>query len=94
MEYKTVMMRPEDNVATALMTIPEGSRLIVECRGIRHEITLLQTVEFGHKFAVRPIAEGEDIVKYGEVIGVAQPGHSIRGTCAHSQSGRQKGPGR
>jgi altronate dehydratase small subunit len=31
----------------------------------------LEAIEFGHKFAVRPIRGGEDIVKYGEVIGVA-----------------------
>lgn len=39
--------------------------------GKKLEIVLLNTIPFGHKIALREIAKGEDVVKYGEVIGRA-----------------------
>jgi altronate dehydratase small subunit len=69
--YRAIMMQPHDNVATALEPIPADSRVTVACLDVQHTVTLPHAIEFGHKFAVRPIGKGEDIVKYGEVIGVA-----------------------
>jgi altronate dehydratase small subunit len=69
--YHTVMMKPEDKVAVALAEIPAGTLLNVICQGIEFPVELLEAIEFGHKFAVVPIEAGEDIIKYGEVIGAA-----------------------
>jgi altronate dehydratase small subunit len=69
--YKTVMMKPQDQVAVALMDIPAGVRLTVTCQEQAFTVVLADPIEFGHKFAVKPIQKGEDIRKYGEVIGVA-----------------------
>lgn len=69
--YKTVMMKPEDKVAVALESIPAGALVSVTCQDKTFEVTLQDDIEFGHKFAVVPIAYGEDILKYGEVIGIA-----------------------
>lgn len=69
--YRTVMMNLKDNVATALDYIPAGSVVKVTCQGKEYEIEIKENIEFGHKFAVVPIKKGEDIFKYGEVIGVA-----------------------
>lgn len=71
MSYRTVMMKPQDHVAIALETIPAGSVLEVRSQGQTFQVELKDTIEFGHKFAVRPIQQGEDILKYGEVIGFA-----------------------
>lgn len=62
-----VHLRPEDNVAVAAAPIPEGTE--IEFLGIRW--STLRRIGLGHKFAVRPIAEGEAVVKYGQVIGFA-----------------------
>ena len=35
------------------------------------EITTLEPIPLGHKVALRDIAEGNDVIKYGEVIGRA-----------------------
>jgi altronate dehydratase small subunit len=35
------------------------------------ELLILNHIPYGHKFATRDIAKGEDIIKYGEVIGRA-----------------------
>jgi altronate dehydratase small subunit len=40
-------------------------------RGNVTPMTLRQAVPYGHKLAVVPIARGEDVIKYGESIGVA-----------------------
>lgn len=60
----TITIHPADNVAVALRDLTCG------------EITdtgaaLLQEVVRGHKFALRPIAAGEHIIKYGLPIGHA-----------------------
>ncbi|WP_028552605.1 UxaA family hydrolase [Paenibacillus sp. UNC451MF] len=71
MSYHTVMMKPHDNVAIALSNIPEGTELNVSCQDQTLKVQLLEAIEFGHKFAVKPIEAGGDILKYGEVIGAA-----------------------
>jgi len=70
-DYKCVMMKPNDNVAVALMDIPQHSVVHVECQDYRITLSLIQPIEFGHKFAVKEISKGNDILKYGEVIGAA-----------------------
>ncbi|MFT9848340.1 UxaA family hydrolase [Aneurinibacillus sp. REN35] len=69
--HKTVMMKPQDKVAVALGRIPAGAAVEVNCEGHTYRITISDEIDFGHKFAVVPIAKGDDIIKYGEVIGMA-----------------------
>lgn len=69
--YKTVMMKPQDKVAVALSNIPAGAVVQVRCQNQIITVKLKDSIEFGHKFAVVPIKSGEDVIKYGEVIGVA-----------------------
>jgi len=35
------------------------------------EVTTLEPIPLGHKVALRDIAKGDDVIKYGEVIGQA-----------------------
>ncbi|GEN36152.1 UxaA family hydrolase [Aneurinibacillus danicus] len=90
--YKNVMMKPNDNVATALMKIPAGAVVRVICQDKGFEIVLKQEIEFGHKFAVVPIQAGEDVLKYGEVIGVASqailPGEHVHVHNVEGKRGR------
>ena len=62
-----VHLRPQDNVAVARRPIPAGAEL----RHDGHVVRVPAAVRMGHKFAVRPIEEGEPISKYGQVIGFA-----------------------
>lgn len=88
--YKNVMMKPNDNVATALTKIPAGEVVRVTCQDKVFEIELKHTIEFGHKFAVIPIQVREDVFKYGEVIGVASkdivPGEHVH---VHNVDGKR-----
>lgn len=71
MSFKAIMMKRIDRVAVALENIPKGAVVGLNCQGQSYSVELLDAIEFGHKFAVVAINEGEDILKYGEVIGEA-----------------------
>jgi len=70
-DYKAVMMKRQDHVAVALVDLPKGTVVTVSCQDQTIAVELKDSIEFGHKFAVRAISNGEDILKYGEIIGVA-----------------------
>ena len=57
-----------DSVAVALADDLKAGE-VVEIDG--REIVLKDSIARGHKFAIKPIAEGENIVKYGYPIGHA-----------------------
>jgi predicted RecA/RadA family phage recombinase len=62
-----LVLAPGDNIAVATTALPAGTGR--EVAGVR--IVLATRVDVGHKFALRPIAKGDRIVKYGAPIGVA-----------------------
>jgi altronate dehydratase small subunit len=64
---QALILHPNDNVATAVADLAAGENLVVAAANI----TLLEPVPFGHKLALKDIRSGEDIIKYGEVIGRA-----------------------
>ncbi|MDR2622199.1 MAG: altronate dehydratase family protein [Dysgonamonadaceae bacterium] len=64
---KYLKINPSDNVAVALELLSEGETLLIDGQSV----TLRSTVETGHKFAIRPIAGRENVVKYGYPIGHA-----------------------
>jgi len=70
MKVKAIKMNAKDNVATAIDDIESGEVIGVKNDEI-FEIKVLQKIPFGHKIALRDIAKGEEIIKYGEVIGRA-----------------------
>ncbi len=62
-----------DNVATIFADgIVDGTEVVVlDSSGVRTPIVVIGDVPYGHKLALRAIAAGEQITKYGEEIGVA-----------------------
>lgn len=74
MKATALVMKPTDNVATALVDLKEGSTVQVKVGGETHEVLLREDVPFGFKFALRHIEAGQRVIKYGEAIGVARVG--------------------
>ena len=74
-------IRPRDNVATCVLAQKAGETAAYEADGKIVTVRLLDDIPFGHKFAIRPIAAGGEIVKYGYPIGRAvrdiQPGEHV-----------------
>ena len=82
MKVDAIMIKEEDNVATALRDILRGENAEVSISEKRLRILIQEPIAYGHKFAVANIKRGENIIKYGEVIGRATSDiHS--GTHAH-----------
>ena len=70
---KALRIDEVDNVATLLSQASSGEIVeIISCGGsIIDRVEALESIPFGHKIALIDIGEGEEIIKYGEPIGVA-----------------------
>lgn len=73
MELDALIVNMHDNVATVFRNdVQAGEELLVRDKtGQSFEMTVLNDIPYGHKLALRDIAKGEHIVKYGESIGLA-----------------------
>ena len=60
---KTIVISSNDSVAVALAALSKGE----EAEGV----VLAEDIEKGHKFALKDIEKGQQVIKYGEVIGRA-----------------------
>jgi altronate hydrolase len=63
-----LVLHPSDNVAVARVALPRGSALALAGDAC---LVALQAIPAGHKIALRAVAVGEQVLKYGQVIGVA-----------------------
>ena len=70
---KAIQIDDADNVATVASEVSKGERVEVLSPdgSVLMRPETLGDVPFGHKIALKPLARGEDVIKYGEVIGVA-----------------------
>ena len=67
-----VIISQTDNVAVAVEPVSAGDLLTwITPDQTEHSVTAVTDIPIYHKFAVRDIAKGEKIVKYGEHIGEA-----------------------
>ena len=68
---KIVVLNDQDNVATSLLDLDAGTDVDVPIGGATVSVSVKDRIEFGHKLAIRDVAAGSDILKYGAVIGRA-----------------------
>lgn len=91
-KVRAIVISEKDNVATALEDIPAGAKVRVRIGGEEQEIEVQSAIQFGHKFALKPIPQGGEIIKYGEVMGKAtaqiQTGEHVHVHNVESQRGR------
>jgi altronate dehydratase small subunit len=73
MVKKAIQIDEKDNVATTTSEVVVGEALEVISPDGKVILTpkVAEAIPFGHKLAIKPIKKGENIVKYGEIIGVA-----------------------
>src|SRR5215470_14212791 len=67
-ENSAIHLNPADNIAVARVPLAPGTQLRID--GI--EVTVRDSVPAGHKVALSPIAPGEIVRRYGQVIGRAK----------------------
>jgi altronate dehydratase small subunit len=73
MSKKAIQIDAKDNVATTTSIVEAGEKL--EVLSPNGDIILtakpVERIIFGHKIALKDLKVGDEIIKYGEVIGVA-----------------------
>ncbi|RVT89748.1 UxaA family hydrolase [Sphingomonas crocodyli] len=78
---QAVQVHPSDNVAVALAPLVVGATVVVAGR----EVFLADDIPAGHKFALTPIASGEDAIRYGFPFGRATADIGV-GAHVHSHN--------
>ncbi|MBI1345460.1 altronate dehydratase [bacterium] len=64
-----IQLHAEDNIAVAARPIAAGEVCPLDFGG---SVTTAEAIEMGHKVAVKPIATGDKVRKFGQAIGYAQ----------------------
>lgn len=85
MKIDAIVLSEKDNVGTALRDIRTDEEALVGLLDTTKTVLIHEGIPYGHKFAVREIQKGEEIYKYGEVIGRATS-HIPSGTHTHIQN--------
>jgi len=71
-ETRALIMDAKDNVAVAIRELTAGEQLVIAAPdGSERSVTTVEPIQFGHKFSTADIAEGDQVIKYGERIGRA-----------------------
>ena len=68
---KAIVIDVKDNVATLLNDVAANDQVQVMIGDKTTETEVQENIQFGHKFAMKTINKGQNVVKYGEVIGRA-----------------------
>ncbi len=71
MNRVAILLNTKDDVATALTALQAGQKVKADLDTVVYKTILVEDIAFGHKYALRDIAKGEDILKYGLPIGQA-----------------------
>lgn len=73
MAYKAVAHRKGDSVAVAVVDLSPGETIQARVLDNSHpvSVTVRDAVPLGHKVALADVAQGEDVIEYGERIGRA-----------------------
>ena len=81
LEDCAVILSDKDNVATALVDLPAGDYVLGSGAG-QAAITVPEDIRAGFKLALSNIGKGEQIYKYGYLIGLATE-DIAKGNCVH-----------
>ena len=78
MAKSSIIINGADNIAVALVDLKKGEE---------HEgVVLLEDITKGHKFALRDIPAGDQVIKYGSSIASAVRDIKQANTCTYTTS--------
>lgn len=69
MEINALLMDTKDNVATCVAEVPAGNLVVYRCGEELCSIMAKETIPYCHKIALTNLNEGDEVIKYGELIG-------------------------
>ena len=82
---KVIKVHPEDNVAVAVQALTANSTITID----EQDILITEDISAGHKIAIRSLAIGDDVIKYGFSIGQCTQAIAI-GQHIHSHNLKTK----
>jgi len=93
LDIEAFIIDPTDNVATLFtQNGKKGTHIGVTLDGKPVTIEFRDDIPYAHKFAIRPIPKGQQVLKYGYSIGTAtediQPGDYVHIHNTESNCGR------
>jgi altronate dehydratase small subunit len=93
MAIEAFIIDPKDNVGTLFIQDgTPGKKIAVQVSGKPAQLELRENVPFAHKFAIRRISKGDQVIKYGYSIGTAtvdiEPGQHVHIHNTESNRGR------
>ncbi|MBC5732758.1 UxaA family hydrolase [Flavonifractor sp. DFI.6.63] len=80
-----VLMASNDDVVTVTQAVPAGGEICYQREGETFSLAAATDVPLYHKAALRDLAEGSSVIKYGEHIGHATRPIG-RGEHVHTQN--------
>ena len=91
MAHAILMHEPHDDVGVAVVDIKAGTDVGAVTLEGQHvgTVMVIQDVPLGHKVAMRDVAEGKDVIKYGRPIGRAVQAIA-RGAHVHTHNLKTK----
>lgn len=87
MEHRFLIHKRGDHVGVAVADIEPGARVLGICMDDDSavEVDAVDRVPLGHKIAVEPARDGDEVLEYGIRIGVAVGGFA-RGAHVHTHN--------
>ena len=82
MKPNVIVIHVRDTVAIALEDIQQGSSVHLPDGG---SLRAQSDIPYSHKIALKDLTQGEDIIKYGEIIGQAKQAIA-RGEWIHTHN--------
>jgi altronate dehydratase small subunit len=71
MSVECFQIEMQDNVATLLQDAASAEQIALRGAAVQMTLRAAEPIRAGHKIALRPIAAGDPIIKYGHRIGEA-----------------------
>lgn len=91
MAHGILMHEPDDDVGVAVRDLKAGEEVgsvTLEGKFVAN-VKMVNDVPLGHKVAMKDIAQGKDVIKYGRVIGAASQA-APRGSHVHTHNLKTK----
>lgn len=79
----SILLHENDGAAVALRDIRMGETILIE--ELSKSIKATEDITKGHKFAVKEIAQGDNVLKFGYSIGIATE-HIMEGSWIHTHN--------
>ena len=70
-DFDAIILKPNDNVGTSIKPLKRNTEIILKLEKQLINFVIKENIKLCHKFSLSKIRKGDKIIKYGEIIGVA-----------------------